>query len=247
MSGLPPRKHYVRSRHTLTRTQRIQQYFRYQFHKEANKRGLGKRPRQTSRAGRNWRKQLGWGVGVSGQVKRPWPGERRQAVGARRWSGEREVGTSTREGERRGAGFRQGWGRGREVLEGTVGRRLNVADAGGAAGRRRGRSVFRGSGRPRRPPRHHGRRASPSRAGGASPRVEVLEKAPQVHGGELTAASSSSSSPRPPEQHGLRVTAGTWCQRWPRSRRRRRRLPEKPELHLPPLLPGFRKAAAHAP
>lgn len=168
-------------------------------------------------------------------------------MGARRWSGEREVGTSTREGERRGAGFRQGWGRGREVLEGTVGRRLNVADAGGAAGRRRGRSVFRGSGRPRRPPRHHGRRASPSRAGGASPRVEVLEKAPQVHGGELTAASSSSSSPRPPEQHGLRVTAGTWCQRWPRSRRRRRRLPEKPELHLPPLLPGFRKAAAHAP
>uniref|UniRef100_A0A8B9XA90 Uncharacterized protein n=1 Tax=Bos mutus grunniens TaxID=30521 RepID=A0A8B9XA90_BOSMU len=46
---------------------------------------------QTSKANlKGWEEleeTAGVGVGVSGQEKRPWPGERRQAVGARRWSG----------------------------------------------------------------------------------------------------------------------------------------------------------------
>lgn len=125
------------------------------------------------------------------------------------------------------------------------GRRLNVADAGGAAGRRRGRSVFRGgSGRPRRrPPAASRPPRLPAVRGRRSPRVEVLEEAPQVHGGELTAASSL--LPRPPRSavccalqrvHGAsagRVTVVAAAA----SRR---------NLEAPPPS-RFRKAAAHAP
>lgn len=130
-----PQKRYVRSCHTLTRTPRIQQCFRHQFHKEANKRGMGIRPRETSRAWRNCRKQLGWWVGVSSQVNRPWRGERMAGSGCQKME-RREGSWDSDEGGRASgeARFPRGGDRGREVLDGAAGRGLKTAGAEGGSG-----------------------------------------------------------------------------------------------------------------
>lgn len=156
-----------------------------------------------------------------GQAKRPLRGERRAGSGVRE----------------------QGTGRGRWASNQGGPAERNAAPAGpkSAGGGGGNEGTGRGSGKrcpesrshhwglPRRPPHPHARRASP---GGASPRVEVLEEAPQVHGGELRRGGLL--LPPPPAPRSLRVTAGSWCRREPRNPRRR---PEKPELP-PPTRPS---------
>lgn len=241
-----PQRNYVRHCHTLTLTQRIQR-FRYQFDKEANgkdgltskenlkdwddleetarvgvrrvrasemalTRGMGGRQRGArswngEKLWQQWRKASWEERGPLGAGRGPWPG-------GSRWRG--ESGDWRHQFQEEEAGQCQS-----QLVSRKVGR-TRRKDRASDRGRRS--PAARCSIAPAALPRNQ--------AYDVSPRVEVLEEAPQVHGGELHRGGLLLLPP-PPAPRRLRVTVGSWCPR----QLRPNRLWRSEESELPPLTP----------
>lgn len=209
-----PQRHYVRYCHTLTPTPRIQRRFRYHSTKQQTSEGWayiqGKPQGLRGTGGNSWVVVRGW-LGVSGQAKWPWRGERRPGSGAREEGTRGGVGPAARVGRPRGTRVPRSRGPGLEAPG---------AGAGSAAQRAARREL------PCRPPQPHARRASQ-----AEPHLGLKSwKRPLRFMAENFAAAAS-SSPLPPRRAAcaLQRVHGAASSRVPAAAAARRRRPPPAE------------------